>query len=111
MKRLIYALSALISLSAISLSAVEILIVAKEGAPIKAEYVGSDANGDIKFRQEEFTMKIKANDYKYAKLATVPDDITAADRKFTDQKYQEALTDYRNLYNLYRYVGFDIHCI
>ena len=111
MKRLICTLAVLMSLSAITLSAVEILIEKKEGAPIKAEYVGADANGDITYKEEKFTLKIKANDYKYARIAKIPDELTAADKKFADQKFQEALTDYKNLYSLYRHVGFDVYCI
>jgi tetratricopeptide (TPR) repeat protein len=111
MKRLIYTLATLMSLGAITLSAVEILIEKREGAPIKAEYVGSDANGDITYKEDKVMIKIKVNDYKYARIAKIPEEITAADKKFTDQKYQEALTDYRKLYDLYRYVGFDVYCI
>lgn len=111
MKKTICTLAVLTSLSAISLSAAEILIEKREGAPIKAEYVGSDANGDITYKEEKFTIKIKANDYKFARIAKIPDDITAADKKFADQKYQDALTDYKNLYNLFRYVGYDVYCI
>lgn len=111
MKRLICTLATLMSLGAITLSAVEITIEKKEGAPIKAEYVGSDANGDITYKQEKFTLKIKPNDYKFARLAKVPDEITAADKKFAEQKFQDALADYKNLYNQHRYVGFDVYCI
>ncbi|MFA6293840.1 MAG: hypothetical protein WC637_18775 [Victivallales bacterium] len=111
MKRLICTLSVLTSLSAIALSAVEIIIEKKEGAPIKAEYVGSDANGDITYKEEKFTLKIKANDYKSARIAKIPDELLAADKKLADQKFQDALTDYKNLYNRYRYVGFDVYCI
>jgi tetratricopeptide (TPR) repeat protein len=111
MKRLICALAAAMSLNAITLYAAEITIEKKEGAPIKAEYVSADANGDITYKQEKFTGKIKANDYKFARIAKIPDEITAADKKFADRKYQEALADYRNLYNLYRHVGFDVYCI
>jgi tetratricopeptide (TPR) repeat protein len=111
MKRLICTLAVLISLSAITLSAVEVIIEKKEGAPIKAEYISSDANGDISYKQEKFTIKIKANDYKYARVAKTPDDILAADKKFTDQKYQDALVDYKKLYNTYKHVGFDVYCI
>ena len=111
MKRLIYTLAVLMPLGAITLSAVEVLIERREGAPIKAEYVASDEKGVITYKEEKFTIKIKANDYKYARIAKIPDEITAADKKFADQKYQEALTDYRKLYDLYRYVGFDVYCI
>lgn len=111
MKRLICTLSVLMSLGAIALSAVEITIEKKEGVPIRAEYVGADANGDISYKQEKFTMKIKPADYKYARIAKIPDEITAADKKFADRKYQDALSDYRRLYSLYRYVGFDVYCI
>ncbi|HCE42717.1 MAG TPA: hypothetical protein DET40_04145, partial [Lentisphaeria bacterium] len=71
----------------------------------------SDANGDIALKQEKFTVKIKASDYKYARLAKMPDEITAADKKFDDQKYADAMADYKKLYTLYRYVGFDVYCI
>ncbi|MFA6567765.1 MAG: hypothetical protein WCS96_06090, partial [Victivallales bacterium] len=104
-------LAVLTSLSAIALSAVEVIIERKEGAPIKAEYISSDADGDISYKQEKFTIKIKAGDYKYARVTKTPDEITAADKKFTDQKYQDALADYKKLYSLYRYVGFDVYCI
>ena len=111
MKRLICTLAVLTSLSAITLSAVEISIEKKEGAPIKAEYVSSDASGDITYKEEKFTLKIKANDYKFARIAKIPDELAAADKKLADQKFQDALTDYKNLYNTYRYVGYDVYCI
>jgi tetratricopeptide (TPR) repeat protein len=110
MKRLICTLAVLTSLSAITLSAAEILIEKREGAPIKAEYVSSDANGDIMYKQEKFTLKIKANDYKYARLVKTPNEITVADKKLADKKYQEALADFTKAYKLYRHIGFDVYC-
>ncbi len=111
MKRLVFTLAVALSMGAIALSAVEVVIEKKEGQPAKGEYVSSEANGDITLKQDKFTIKVKSTDYKFARLAKTPDEIAAADKKFSDQKYADAMADYKNLYNLYRFVGFDVYCI
>ena len=111
MKRLTCTLAVTLSLSALTLSAIEVTIEKKEGQPAKGEYISSEANGDITLKQDKFTVKVKATDYKYARLAKMPDEIAAADKKFADQKSADAMADYKNLYNLYRHVGYDVYCI
>ncbi len=100
-----------LAFAAWSVSAVEIHIENKDGSPIKGEYLSCEPNGDITFKQEKLQRKIKANEYKYARLAKVPDEITAADKKFAEAKFQEALASYKTLYNQYKYVGFDVYCL
>ncbi|HBC85639.1 MAG TPA: hypothetical protein DCZ94_01665 [Lentisphaeria bacterium] len=111
MKRHVFTLAALFLFGAVTLQAVEVLVEKKEGQA-RGEYVSSDPNGDIALKQDnKFTIKIKAADYKYARLAKTPDEILAADKKFDAQKYAEAMADYKNLYNAYKFVGFDVYCI
>lgn len=98
-------------LAACCVSAVEIFIVKKDGSSMKAEYQAVDPAGNITYKQDKLTSKMKAGDYKYARLAKTPDEILLADKKFTDSKFQDALADYKNLHTQYKFLGFDVYCI
>lgn len=89
------------------------LIVKKDGKQVKADTITDvDATGTVTYKEGNFTSKLKPGEYNYIRLTKTPQEITDAEKKVKDGKFEDAIGDFRKLFSSkYKFLGYDMTCL
>jgi tetratricopeptide (TPR) repeat protein len=111
MKAKIILTTGLVALGFSLFAAMPAVINKKGGAkPINADDIKDvDAAGTITYVEGKFVGKVKKDEYTSVRLGKTPDEVTEAEKKLKDAKYEEALADFKKIYtSKFKYLGYEL---
>jgi predicted negative regulator of RcsB-dependent stress response len=77
---------------------------------ILAERITSDTKGRLTYKVKTLQMKLKPEEYIYARVP-MPREITSALRKLQSKQYTDAANGLKQAYDKYRFLGWDVFCL
>lgn len=88
-------------------------IYKKDGKQVKADVIiDVDSSGTITYKEGNFTSKLKTGEYTIVHLSKTPQEIADAEKKVKDEKYEDAIEDFKKLYtSKYKFLGYDMTCL
>ncbi len=72
--------------------------------------IKADDKGNLMYKDGKFVSRVRAGDYIFAWIPK-PSAITSADQLIQQGKLDKALSEFKSLYDKYRYLGWDIYCL
>ena len=84
-------------------------VIKRDGSRISADTIACDKRGNIIIVQGKIKRKLPRRDYKYA-WVPMPSSIRKAYGKLKAKDYKAAASDFKQLYEKYKYVGWDVFC-
>ena len=83
--------------------------IKRDGSKISADEITCDKRGNIVIIKGKIKRKLPRRDYKYA-WVPMPSPIRKAYAKLKAKDYKSAAGEFKQLYEKYKYVGWDVFC-
>ena len=84
-------------------------VIKRDGSRISADEITCDKRGNIVIIKGKIKRKLSRRDYKYAWIPR-PTPIKKAYAKLKAKDYKTAASEFKQLYEKYKYVGWDVFC-
>lgn len=101
---------ALVALTGALSAAERPYVVKADGSRVFVDQITRGSSQGIEFKDGKFTRKMRSRDYKYAWVPR-PDEAKKAGNLLRQGKYDEAVAAFKDAFNKYRYLGWDVYCV